>query len=64
MGCAQTFHGLRPNFSRGSLREPRKLAALRAGKNDSLAAPITLEAALDSQVPAALPARSQAVAWA
>src|ERR1700749_2208445 len=29
--------GLRPNFSRGSPSEPRKLAALRAGKNNSLA---------------------------
>jgi hypothetical protein len=57
-------YGLWPNFSRGSPSEPRKLAALRAGKNNSLAAPITSEAALDSRVPAAVPARSLAAAWA
>ena len=32
-GLRPTLHGLRPNFSRGSLREPRTLAALRAVKN-------------------------------
>ena len=36
MGCAQTLHGLRPNFQRGSPSEPRKLAALLADKNKSL----------------------------
>ena len=67
-------YGLWPNFSRGSPSEPRKLAALRAGKNNSLAAPITSEAALDSRVPAAsalaavpaltaVPARSPVAAW-
>ena len=58
----KTIHGLRPTFPGVRQGEPRKLAALRAGKKNALTA-ITSEAA-DSRVPAALPARSLAVARA
>jgi hypothetical protein len=50
-------HGLRPNFPRDSLSEPRKLAALSAGKKKTLT-PFT-SVGLDSAA-----VRSRAAAWA
>jgi hypothetical protein len=58
--ATSALHGLRPNFQRGSPSEPRKLAALRAGKKFTRC-PITSEAALDS---ASRPVRSPAAAAA